>query len=86
MDGETLQQKAALKGTANYRIYSCKRVVEKVFGILSSRVKVLLGSMEQSPRVCQRHCFHMCGVAQHAEDTLGQIRRAPTKANDVVAL
>ena len=25
---------------------------------------------------CQRHCFYMCGVAQHAEGTPGRSRQA----------
>ena len=36
---------------------------------------------------CQRHCFKMCGVAQHAENTReGTADRAPTPASDIVAL
>ena len=49
-------------------------MVENVFGILVNRFRVLLGTMEQRPRVV-RHCFDMCGVAQHAEDTLRRSRQ-----------
>ena len=31
-------------------------------------------------------CFNMCGVAQHAEDTLGGADRTPTPADDITAL
>ena len=38
-------------------------MVENGFGILMSRFRILLGTMEQRPRV-GRHCAHVCGVAQ----------------------
>ena len=59
-------------------------MVENVFGILVSRFTVPLGTMEQKKaKGCQRHCFYICGFAQHAEDTPD---RAPTPANDVTPL
>ena len=42
--------------------------------ILVISAVVLLGTMEQRPKVV-RHCFDVCGVAQHAEDTPGLIRQ-----------
>ena len=50
-------------------------MVENSFGILVSRFRVLPGTMEQKTQGCQRHCFNMCGVAQHAGDTSGQSRQ-----------
>ena len=34
----------------------------------------------------QRHCFYMCGVAQHTEDTAGRCRQGTHPSNDVAAL
>ena len=50
-------------------------MVENVFGILVRRFRVVLGSMEQRPRVVREFVFYMCGAAQHAEDTPGQSRQ-----------
>ena len=61
-----------------------RRVVDKVFGILASRFKVLLGTMKQRPKVV-RDIVLAC-VAQHAEGTPRWTVRAPTPADDIAAL
>ena len=57
--------------TANYRIFTGIRVVEKVFGIVASRFRVLLGTMQQRPNAV-RDIVLTC-VAQQAEDAQWRI-------------
>ena len=77
MDGETLQQKTTHKRRKNSQLQDLQRqgVVQNMFGILVSRFRVLLGTMEQRPKVVRYIVFYMCGVAQHAEDTPGPRRQ-----------
>ena len=56
--------------------HSCrsKRVVKNAFGILGNRFRAQLGLTGHdgaNVKGCQRHCFNMCGVAKHAEETPG---------------
>ena len=60
-------------------------MVENALGILVSRSWILLGTVEQRPKVVKDIVFYICGVAQHAEDTPGT-DRVPTPANDVAAI
>ena len=46
--------------------------MENVFGILAYRFRVLLGTMEQRPKVFRVIVFFICCVAQHAEDMMKQ--------------
>ena len=50
---ETLQQKTndKEKRIANYRNFRGRKVVENAFGILASRVSVLLDTVEKRPKV-----------------------------------
>ena len=75
MDGEAL---------ANYSISRDRRAMENAFGILVSKFRVLLGTMEQRAKVVS-HYFYMC-VPQYAEHTPGQSRQGTNPPNDVVDL
>ena len=52
---------------ANYRIFRGRSGVENAFGILASRFRVILDTMEKRPMVV-RDIILTC-VSQHAEDT-----------------
>ena len=61
-------------------------MVGNAFGILVSKFRVLLGTMEQRPRVVRDVCFtcvvlhNLLRIHQDGAD------RAPTPANDIAAL
>ena len=55
-------------------------------GILVSRFRVLLGTMEQRPKVCQRHCFTCVVLHNMLRTHKGTADKAPTPTNDVAAL
>ena len=70
---------------ANFRNRD-RRVVENAFGILVSRFRVLLGTMEQKPRIAIG-IISTCVVLHNMLRThQGRADRAPTPANDVAAL
>ena len=57
--------------------------MENAFGILASRFKILLGTMEQRPKVV-RYIVLTC-VVQHTEDTPRGQERAPNPADNIAA-
>ena len=62
-------------------------MVENAFGILLSRFRVLLGTMEQRPKVVRDTACFTCEVLYNMLRThQGRADREPTPANVVVAL
>ena len=67
----------------NYRISRVRRVVQNTFGIFLSRFRVLQGTMEQRPETLFFTCVMLHNMLRTHQ---GRLDRAPTPANDVVAL
>ena len=60
--------------------------MENVFRILASRFRVLLGTMEQRPKVVRDIVF-ICVVLHHMlRRQQGRLDRAPTLADDIPAI
>ena len=72
--------------TANYRISRGRRLVENAFAILLSRFRVILGTMEQRPKVV-RDIVLTCMVLHNMLRThQGRAERAPTPIDYIGAL
>ena len=77
MNGETLQQKATDKGRKNSKLQDLQRQEgggKRIWNI-SEQIQRTTVHHEAKPNGCQRHCFYMCLVAQHAEGTPGWNRQ-----------
>ena len=60
--------------------------MENAFGILANRFRVLLGTMEQRPKVISDIVLTCVVLHNMLRTHQGGADRAPTPANDVVAL
>ena len=67
------------KTIAKFRISRGRKVVDYAFGILVSRFRVLLGTMEQKPKAARDFVF-TCVVLHNMLRILGGAHRAPTSA------
>ena len=70
---------------ANYRIFKGRRVVENIFGIFVSWFMILLGTMEQRPRVVRDIVFTCVVLHTMLRTHQRGAVRAPTPGNDVEA-
>ena len=66
------------EGIESYRISKDSRVVENVFGILASRFRVLLGIMEQRPKIVRDIDFTCVVLYNMLRTHQGKAARAPT--------
>ena len=71
---------------ANYRISRGRRVVENAFVILVNRFRVLLGTMEQRPKVVKDTVLACVVLHNMLRTHQGRADRAPTPADEITAL
>ena len=71
---------------ANYRISKGRRVMDNVFGILVSRFRLLLSTIKQRLQVVRDIVFTCVVLHNMLRTHQGRADRAPTPANDVVAI
>ena len=60
---------------ANHRISKSRRLLENTWWNISEPIQGVTVHHVAKAIGCQRHCFYMCGVAQHAEDKPGRSRQ-----------
>ena len=77
MDGKTLQQTTTHMRRKNSKLQDLQRQEDGGERIcdFSEQSQGTTGHHGAKAKGCQRHCFYMCGVAQHAEDTPGRRRQ-----------
>ena len=74
MDTDFLQQKT----TDREREISKLQILQRQEGSgrcvwnICGKIRGTTGHQAPKAKGCQRHCFYMCGVAQHAEETPGR--------------
>ena len=73
MDGEILQQKTTHKERKNNQLQDLQRQEdgEECIRNISEQIQGTTGDHGTMVKDCQRHCFYMCGAAQHDEDIVG---------------
>ena len=88
MDGKPCSRRQLTKEEriANYRISRERRAVENVFGILVSRFRVLLGKMEQRPKVVRDIVLTCVVLHNRLRKHQGGEDRASTPVDDIASL
>ena len=75
---EILQHKTTHKGRENNKLQDLQGGRGECVWNISEQIQGPTGHNGAKANGYQTHCFDMCGVTQHAEDTPGQSRQGPT--------
>ena len=77
MNGAALEQKTSHKGREKGKLQDLQRQGggESIW-MISEQIQGTSGHHGAKAKGCQKHCFHMCGTAQHADYTPGWTRQS----------